>query len=182
MKTRIRLQISYPLNHRFNLPIDGLIKKYKQVEKYFDNNEKKILNGLQKITGLSFSKNIMDIYLIDSTSTASTSKPTIVGTKGTPQKIVRVIIHELIHNLLWDNNERKNWENKIIKLYPKENKSTAIHIAVHTILEAIYIEVLKKPKEIEKDIEECQNWPSYKRAWEIVKKEGYKDIIKKLKK
>ena len=45
---------------------------------------------------------------------------------------------------------------------------------VHAILEALYTDILHKPKEIIEDIKMCQSMPDYRRAWEIVKKEGYK--------
>jgi len=40
---------------------------------------------------------------------------------------------------------------------------------------------IEKSQEIIKDIKYSQKSPNYKKAWEIVKKEGYKNIIKKLK-
>ncbi len=177
---KVSLLIKHKLHDRFNLPTEGLEKKFPNIQKSWKKNESNILKGLEKITGLFFVKDY-DIYLIDPNTSYSISKPIIIGTKGNSNKTVRVIIHELIHNLMLDNSQSDNWSLKIQTLFPKENKKTAIHIAVHAILEAVYVDILKQSKEISKDIEECKGFPDYKRAWEIVKKEGYQSIISQLK-
>lgn len=181
MKTKIRLQISHLLNERFNLNADGLEKKFSKLLPVWNRQEKKIINGLEKVTGLCFLKNYIDVFFINPDDAASISWPTIIKLDNDINKTIRTIIHELIHNLMWDNTQKDNWSLKIQKLFKNENRKTSIHVAVHAILEAIYTDILKKPDEIIKDIKETQKWVDYKRAWEIVKKEGYKNIIDKLK-
>ena len=182
MKTKIRLEAKHRLHSRFELDTDSLEEKFIILKKVWSKQEKKILDGLGKITGLSFLKNYMDVYLINPDNRPSISSPIIVKMQNDPHKTICIIIHELIHNLMWDNQEKINWSIKIQKLFKDENKKTAIHIAVHAILEAVYTDILKKPEEIVRDIKDMQNYPDYKKAWEIVKREGYKDIINKLKK
>ena len=181
MKTKIRLDIWHRLNNRFNLNTDGLEEKLSELKPVWDKQEKKILDGLEKITGLCFIKNYMDVYLINPDNRPSISSPAIVKFQDNINETICIIIHELIHNLMWDNVQKDNWSLKIQKLYPNENRKTAIHVVVHTILEALYTDILNNPEEIIKDINKMQKYPDYKRAWEIVKKEGYKNIIKKLK-
>lgn len=181
MQAKIRLHIKHKLHQRFNLGTDELQEKFLKLKRVWGGEEKKIVNGLEKITGLHFKKNYMDVYLINPDGRPSISSPTIVKIQDNEYDTIRIIVHELIHNLMWDNKEEADWSVAVQKLFNRENKKTAIHISVHAILEALYIDTLEKPDEIIKDVEECQKRPDYSRAWEIVKKEGYKNIIKKLK-
>ncbi len=74
------------------------------------------------------------------------------------------------------------WNVNIDDFPEKEDLNSQIKFVLqYAILEAVYTDILKKPEEIVKDINEMQEYPDYKRAWEIVKKEGYRNIISKLK-
>lgn len=180
MNTKVRLQISRVLNERFEFTVDGVEEKAEKLRLLWGEKEEIILNGLEKITGLSFLHNYIDVFLINPDGKPSISFPIILKVFDNPHKTVCVLVHELIHNLMWDNTENNNWSIKIQELYPTESKKVAIHICVHAILEAMYIDILKKPEDITEDIEDSQKSPDYKRAWEIVTEEGYKNIIDKL--
>lgn len=182
MNTKIRLQTSFLLNSRFKLNDDNLEEKANAVREKWQPQAESILNGLEEVTGLTFLKSHIDVFLINPDGSPSISFPAIVKIFDDTDKTICVIVHELIHNLMWDNEQKDNWSAKIRELYPQENKKTAIHIAVHAILEAVYVDVLNKPEDIAKDIEDSQTKPDYKRAWEVVKEEGHKNIIAKLKK
>lgn len=182
MKTKIRLQTSWLLNELLNLPTTNLQDDFIDFKKEWDKHENKILNGLKKITGLNFAINYIDVFVVHSKAVKnSISHPLIIKLRKNKNASVRTLVHELTHNLMWDNIQNDNWSLKIQKLFPNENKKTAIHVGVHAILEAVYNDILKNPGGVVKDIEFCQSLPDYKRAWEIVKEEGYKNIIKKLK-
>lgn len=180
MKTKVRLYIGYLLSQKFNLSVRGLEKKFPLLNRAWHKQEEKILEGLNKITGLKFLKNYIDVFLVNPNDTPSISHPTIIVVRGDVNRFTRILIHELIHVLCADNTKGVNWHFKIQKMFPKENLQTANHIAIYAILEAFYTDLLHQPKEIAKDIAKCQDKPNYKWAWEIVKKEGYKNIINKL--
>ncbi len=181
MKTVIKLQIGYLLSKKFNLPTDGLDKKFPILNRAWKKQENKILHGLEKITGLRFLQNYVDVFLVNPDDSPSISNPIIVAVKDDADRFIRVLSHELIHELCADNTTGINWHFKVQKMYKKEAPQAANHVMVHAILEALYMDILKKPKEILKDIETSQKSENYKRAWEIVKKEGYKNIIASLK-
>lgn len=182
MSTKIRLDIQHRLHGRFNLDTKNLEKKFLKLKPVWKRQEKKILNGLKKVTGLDFAMNYIDVFLVDRESVKnSISHPLILRVNKSMERNLCIFIHELIHNLMWDNIQKDNWSIKIQKLYPNESKKTAIHIAVHAILEMVYTDILKEPNEIVKDIQESHKFPDYRKAWGIVKQEGYKNIIKKLK-
>lgn len=181
MKTKIRLHIKHKLHQRFKLPTDGLEEKFPSLLKDWKSQENKIIKGLEKITGFNFLQNYIDVFLIDVHTSYSISHPIIVGTAGDNNKIIRMISHELIHKLTWDNTKGIDWHEKIQKIFKTENQLAANHIMVHAILEALYTDILHQPNEIIKDINDCQKLPAYKRAWDVVKEKGYKSIIKQLK-
>ena len=111
----------------------------------------------------------------------SISDPLILRVSDDVDRNLCVLVHELIHNLMWDNVQKNNWSLKVRKMFPKENRKTAIHVSVHAILEALYTDVLRNPEMIIEDIKRSQRSLDYRRAWDIVKQEGYKSIVAKLK-
>lgn len=182
MKTKIRFYINRLLNELFSLDDSGVQEKSDKLEKAWNRKEKDIMTGLKKITGLSFNKNYIDVFLVNREAVKSSiSDPLILRVSDNVDRNLCILVHELIHNLMWDNQQNSNWSLKIQKLFPKENRKTAIHISVHAILEALYTDILENPEMIVEDVKRSQNSPDYRRAWEIVKEEGYKNIIKKLK-
>ena len=120
------------------------------------------------------------MFLINPDNRPSISFPSIIKIQNDNNRTICIIVHELIHNLMWDNSEKDNWSLKIQNIFKNENRKVAIHVAVHAIMEALYTDTLKNPEEIVRDIITMEQLPDYKRAWEIVKKEGYKNIIDKL--
>ena len=181
METKIRLYIKHKLHKRFELPTDGLEEKFPSLLHAWEKQENKIIKGLETITGFHFLQNYIDVFLINPHTGSSISHPIIIGARGDNNKIIRIINHELIHKLTWDNTKGIDWHARIQKIFKTENQLAANHIMVHAILEALYTDILHKPSEIIKDIDGCQKMLDYKRAWEIVKDKGYKSIIKQLK-
>jgi hypothetical protein len=64
-------------------------------------------------------------------------------------------------------------------------RTALLHLPVHAIHKAIYLDVLKAPERLERDIEDCKKFDkkanSYVAAWDYVEKHGYENIIKQLK-
>ena len=71
------------------------------------------------------------------------------------------------------------------KLFGKNHTfGTLVHIPVHAVHKAIYLDILKEPKRLKRDIVENNkyNATDYINAWDYVEKHGYKEIIKQLQK
>ena len=114
------------------------------------------------------------------------SNPLILNYKYDPDQFVDLMIHELFHVLITDNKTyytgpgskfREIWET----LYKGEDRIVRNHIWVHAGMKYVFLEVMKEPLRLKRDIEKCQAWPGYKRAWEIVEKDGYKELITQIK-
>ncbi len=150
--------------------------------KIWNKNEKKIIDGMKKITGLDFYANTIDVYMIFGLKGAF-SDPLVINIGYEKNAFIDTLTHELIHRILTDNKLKTNGSFWTRKNFPKIKDNKALnHILVHAVHKAIYLDILKSPKRLKFDIEKCQKWPSYKLAWEIVEKKGYKNIISDFKK
>ncbi len=151
----------------------GKIKKY---QKEWLKYEKKILLALIKVSGLSFNRDILDVYIV-SGSPRQLSNPIIIKSGLLPSEFVDVLTHELIHRLLVLNNIKKKFI--IDKKYASEEETAKNHIVVHALLKYIYLDILKDKNRLKKNIlrSKHHNTNEYIRAWEIVEKEGYKKLI-----
>ncbi|OHB09958.1 MAG: hypothetical protein A3G05_01400 [Candidatus Zambryskibacteria bacterium RIFCSPLOWO2_12_FULL_45_14] len=156
-----------------------LIKDQKKVWK---KDEKKIIKAMQKIIGLNFYQNLIDVYIVDGHKSAF-SDPMVINYRYHGEGFVDVLTHELLHRLLTDNMQGKNGGSWPHKIYPKiKNRTTIYHILVHAIHQEVYLNVLKRPDRLKHDIEKCKQWPSYHRAWNIVERDGHMNIINQFKK
>jgi len=130
------------------------ILKYK---KEWKKNEKRILKYLPKKSGLSFQRNIIDVYIVGSNK-RQFSDPIVIKSAFSPKEFVDVLTHELIHKLYADNSQvgkedLKYWKEK----YPKESWRTINHIQVHALLTGIYLDVLQDPTRLELNKKRSQN-------------------------
>jgi len=67
------------------------------------------------------------------------------------------------------------------KVYPDHNQRTRNHILVHAGHKHLYLNVLKEPRRLTRDIASCKDAPDYAKAWEIVEERGYQKIIDEFK-
>lgn len=148
--------------------------------------EAKILQSMNTVTGLTYRQNIIDVYIAPWFH--AFSDPLVIGVIYEPDVFIDILTHELIHRLLYDNTTldyRVSLNSEWAELFGDIiHKTTLIHIPVHAIHKAIYLDGLKEPKRLRRDIENCKEGPQateYAEAWEYVEKHGYKQIISKLK-
>lgn len=147
-----------------------------------------ILPAMQGILGVSFRQPIIDVAIAPWQEGAGISFPLIIDAKPSPDEFVDTLTHELFHVLLTDNNifsnkEKKsqntlNWEAFFGENHPG---TTLIHIGIHACCKYIYLDVLKDPKRLKRDIDHCKQYPDYQKAWEYVESNDYHEIIRKIK-
>jgi len=148
--------------------------------------ESQILQGMTEILGLSFRQNIIDVYIAPWFN--AFSDPMVIGVTQEPDVFIDILTHELLHRLLTDNSSTSytlpllpEWE----KLFGKQlNYVELVHIPVHAVHKAIYLDVLREPSRLQRDIKSNEEYGAtdYIKAWAYVEKHGYKTIIKKLRK
>ena len=188
----LRDQVSKPLYKLYKPP-----KKFptdKQVEQKVEDYhrawqpfEQKILTGMSELLGVSFRQNIIDVYIAPYFKRAF-SDPMVIGMRCLADVFVDILTHELLHRLLSDNTTISNNNDDLLKEWrrlfgDKYSFSMTVHIPVHAAHKAIYLDVLKAPERLERDIAKAQrlNATDYLKAWDYVEHHGYQQIIDKLK-
>lgn len=116
----------------------------------------------------------INVYLMD-VKPGGRSLPLIVDINS-PYPF-HTLVHELIHRVLGEREE-------LIapQLYPDEAPLIAGHVLIHAIHEDIYRNLLNDLIALNEDKRLCQQNQVYKRAWELVERDGYKNIIANIKK
>lgn len=159
----------------------------KQVESYqkaWQPYESKILNGACGLLDLEYRQNIIDAYIAP--WFYAFSNPLVVGVIYEPDEFIDILTHELLHRLLTDNTAlpydtdlKPRWQ----KLFgSNQNFKTLIHIPVHATLKAIYLDILKEPERLERDIEDSKKiGGAYTEAWDYVNEHDYWKIVQQLK-
>lgn len=149
-----------------------------QVKAQWKAIETAVLTELSRTTTLSWHDNIIPCYIVG--SIIPFSDPLTITVYATaPDYGVDVLVHELIHQLFTqgDNLERASEAWKYIdETYSQESNITRIHIPLHAIHAHIYHTFFSEDR-LNRDVEWISFEPDYKRSWEIVKQDGYKNII-----
>lgn len=162
-----------------NYPPSRKVLNYiKKVEKLWRKEEKKVLQELAKITYLEWKTESITCYIV------GRCKPffdplTMPIYEKYPDYFIDVLIHELIHNLFIQEGNyekfKKSWQ-YFHQKYKNVSLNTRIHIALHAIHSHIYYKFFNE-KRLKRDIKFISFLPNYKKSWQIVQKEGYKNII-----
>ncbi|PIN95618.1 hypothetical protein COU56_01035, partial [Candidatus Pacearchaeota archaeon CG10_big_fil_rev_8_21_14_0_10_31_9] len=157
------------------------IKNYiKKIEIKWKEIGNLILKEISDISGLTWQEDKIICYVIGKTIPFS-DPLTVPVYEDEADYIIDVITHELIHQIFIQNEGKlKNYWEYIGKKYSKENPVTKIHIILHAIHKTIYLKLFDEAR-LKRDIEWISDIEEYKRSWEIVKKEGHKNIIKEFK-
>ena len=156
-------------------------KRIEEYKKEWSKHEAKILNGICAIVGLTFKRNAIDVYIV-SGNPRQLSSPIVIKSGFSPDEFVDSLTHELIHALLQDNGSRvpiSIWD----EMFPEETNSVKSHVVLHSVLKYVYLDILKDGERLERNIDNSKKHDTtdYLRAWEIVEKEEYIEIIKKFK-
>jgi len=160
-----------------------ILNYIKKIEPIWKKHEKKVLSELSKVSGLKWREDKIIVYVIGHGIPFS-DPLTMPVYKKDDEYFTDTLVHELIHQLFvqGDNLEKtkKSWD-YVFRKYKKEDFKTKVHIPLHAIHSHIYLKFFTK-KRMEKDIKNISFLPSYRKSWEIVQKEGYKNIINEFKK
>jgi hypothetical protein len=121
--------------------VKQLSKLTTDFETFWKTKEKKIISLIEKHSKLKFKKNIT-VYFVKHMLFAAISIPLTIRYQKDPKKILPILIHELIHNILSQN---KNKISPLIaKTYPEEDWSFRIHIPVLIIQKRVFNEIFGK--------------------------------------
>lgn len=194
----IRINFAYLLYDNESKQLAGNIElqseeKYREwTDNYrteWEKNATKILTALQAALGVEFYRQVIDVacapFFIPK------SDPLIMNFRHRPDQFADVLMHELCHVLLTDNNKiqinAKDLKLRLgdiwTELFGDHPFHLLVHIPVHALSEHVYLDVLKDKSRLERDKKACEDYgPAYTESWRYVEKNGYKEIIRKLRK
>lgn len=165
---------------------DWMEKRVAEYQKAWKQVGQEILLGMTEKLGLSFRQNIIDVNIAPWFN--AFSDPMVIGVMQEPDLFVDTLTHELLHRLLTDNTTIPH-ETQLLpewqKLFGRSHTfNTLVHIPVHAVHKAIYLDVLKDPDRLHRDIanNKKNEATDYIAAWDYVENHDYMEIIEKLKK
>ena len=152
-----------------------ILNYIKKVQKLWRKDEKKVLLELSKISHLDWKSKFIYCYVVGRCRPFSDPLTMPVYEKH-PDYFIDILTHELIHNLFIQNFKRmkRSWQ-YFYRKYKKETERTKHHILLHAIHSHIYLKFYG-----EKRLKRNVSFPirDFKKSWQIVQKEGYKNIIR----
>lgn len=166
---------------------EGMDKVVEQYIAAWKPYEDKIVKGMCRLLDLEFRQNFIDVYIAP--WFAALSDPLIIGIKGSPDEFIDTLTHELLHRLLTDNT-KVSYDAPLINVWEqlfgsKHTFGALVHIPVHAVHKAIYLDALKEPARLKREVDRLRsmskNTSDYIEAWEYVEENDYNDLIKKLK-
>lgn len=155
-------------------------------------HETLLLQKMTEILDVKFYRPVIDVTLAPYFGSKST--PLIINLRPSADEFVDVLTHELLHVLLTDNDKHQSngpharidlmceWK----RLFGEEHDSlTLAHIPVHALHKYLYIDVLRAPERLERDIETVKKSPTggaYVKAWDYVNNRDYTTVVNDLRK
>ena len=186
-KIEFRYSWIYDTKNNFKeTSLKKILNYTKLIEKKWAKIGNKILIELQNISGLQWEEKIIICYIV--TKTIPFSDPLTIpiyeSKKYNKDYFIDVLVHELIHRLFTQKENKKisgkSWK-KIEKKFKNENKKVVTHIVLNAIHKHILLKFFNK-KRLKINIKALKHLKDYRRAWDIVEKQGYKFIINFFKK
>jgi len=159
-----------------------ILNYVEKVKNLWSKDEKKILAEISKITKLKWREKIIYCYVVEK-GNWSFSDPLTISILPNNKKVdifIDTLVHELIHRIFASRENflrSKNGWKYIYRKYKNETEKTKIHIVIHAFHNYLYLKFYNE-KRLKRDIQWAKQYKDYKRAWEIVQKEGYNRIIK----
>lgn len=146
-------------------------------ERWVQDGEK-VLDLIVSCLGWSWDEAVVKAYVTG--TKASFSSPLTIGYKKDANLAFNILTHELIHCYISQHipGLRKKIDGFYTE-YPNDSLLTQNHILVHAIHEYIYRKT-NRLEDLEADIQSCQGSVDYAKSWEIVRRVGYQEVIKKI--
>lgn len=161
------------------LPETSVAEIIKKIEKKWLPIEEMIEKEISIILNIQWKEKKIPCYIVSNGHGISNPMTVGINQKNLDQ-IIDTLIHELTHRIfIQEENIKKAqlaWE-WIRKEYKEENQITQNHIICHSLVKHLYLAFFNK-KRLLKEMEINQKHKDYKRAWEIVERDDFNNILK----
>ena len=159
------------------MELDATHEKVSDFRDKWSKEESVIVAGMKEVLGLDFYSNAIDVHIVRSLQ-GGFSTPLTISVLVPTERFVDMLTHELLHVLITDNTSVSDLDLIWKKLYGNIGpRLTRNHILVHAAHQDIYLNTLKDTERLETNIKKSANNPAYKKAWDIVRERGYRNII-----
>lgn len=152
-----------------------------RLRKRWTRDEKKVLRTISKVTGLKWKERTIRCYIV--AHSLPISEPLTVPMLKNLDASVEAMIHELVHQIFIQNNTFGVGP-EYAKKYRRENWNTIIHLPVQAVVKIVLEKTYGddagryiKYEQWWRDYPKSPLAPEYRRAWEIMNKEGAQRII-----
>jgi len=170
------MKLNIRQSHTFNLlypPAPLLGPKVAELRAWWEAEGQTAIDAISQRIGLTFAEQELPAYIHDGPPGGSSDPVNVSVNSKLP--LEHVLIHELIHHLLSFNEQGYTYK----PFYPEEEPLVDIHVIVHAIHEW-YCVTHGKADLIAQDKKHSQKHPAYARSWEIVREEGFVQIVNRL--
>ncbi|MEX2008449.1 MAG: hypothetical protein WD850_03100 [Candidatus Spechtbacterales bacterium] len=156
---------------------DEMLTRVEERRAAWQQEEERLLAGMQEVTGLTFFENRIPVYVVGSYEGAF-SDPIVISSRTDSDWFVDVLTHELIHRLGDYNTQGVKAEVVTVGLFSDITDSTILrHVFVHAVHAHLYLEVLGDANRLKRDVERGEEPPEYREAWNVVEQTGYQNIL-----
>lgn len=135
-----------------------------KIEKNWRKSEKRIINEIEKVSKLKF-KDDATCFLVKNMHYNALSHPLTIKIHNDYDKFNDVLMHELIHVILVQNDKGKELLYDLNRLYPKKDKSFISHLPL-LLIEKKVIENLFGSKYYNKILKEDNEIEGMEEVWE----------------
>ena len=155
-----------------------ILSYIEKIKILWDKQKDEILKEISKLTKFKWNEKKIVCYVVGVGRPFSDPLTIRTYTKS-KKRFIQTLTHELIHQIQRQNKDiYAKWVKYLCEKYPEEKRLTRNHI----LLSAIHWEILQKlegEKSVKEEIKKHNDFPEYKRAWDIVVEKSPKNIIKK---
>ncbi len=154
----------------------------RNAEKEWREEEKRTMTGISRITSLRWEEEKICCFVVGRCRPFA-FPTTLQIYEGDYQRFIDVLTHELIHRIFSSKGNKKKLKRAwsyFNKKYRGESRVTRVHVIVYAVHSYLYRE-LERDERISENIRRVRHKPDYKKAWDIVIRDGYEKIIEKLK-
>jgi hypothetical protein len=161
---------------------EKILDYIREVEKKWRREERKVMVEISRTASLGWAEEKIDCFVVGRCR-AFSFPTTLQIYEGDYQRFIDILTHELIHRIFSSKDNKKRakraW-NYFNKKYSEESRTTRVHVVVYAVHTHLYKKFSREHR-IEENAKRVEHKPDYRRAWEIVKRDGYETIIEELK-
>ncbi len=153
-------------------------KKVADYKAVWEPHSDAILTAMIQKLECDFNQSKIDVYIVGRYNGAY-SDPLVMSAGYDLDEFVPLLAHEISHRLLTDNTMNMPVGEIWTEMFPSEARIVRNHIVVFALMRYVFIDALKRPDLLDPEYITARG--HYRKAWDVVDKQGYKNILTRFK-